>query len=375
LLRFATTLILSIGLQALCVVLPVAAADDPMVVEDGATQGAVAEQTPIALAEPDSTLATPIAPILQESPSEQRPNTWIDRTHDSLHSFLWRSAMNVDRWFGADVSEDVYAENTRGSITPIVLWDEFNGFSQKFRFRVRMPLPHLDERYNAFIGTFSRDEFVTEREQESGAIPRQRSGGTIEQDQTLLGIQYREREGGARFEADAGIRIRSPIDPFVKAGYRWEHTTENHFVFTFRELGFWQNSEGFGFTSRIDVERALDIDSLIRWTASGTISQETEGVRGYTALTWYRALPRQHAIAAQVFTTGEFDAAVPLEEYGLRVAYRKRIFRDWLVLELRPSVTWPRERRDQPREASWGLGIGIEMFFGEEGFHARPATL
>lgn len=337
----------------------------------GRQSGAVAAEQPPALpsAQVDAEMPSP-DPVVTEP-----ADNWVDRTHNGLHSFLWRSAMRVDRWFGADVSEEVYAQDTRGSVTPIVLWDEFHGFRQKFRFRVRMPLPHLGERYNAFIGTFSRDEFVTEREQQSGAIPRQRSRGEIDQDQTLLGIQYRERDRGARFEADAGIRIRSPIDPFVKVGYRFEHTTDHHIVLTFREIGFWQDSEGFGFTSRIDIERALDVDSLIRWTASGAISQESDGVRGYASLTWYRALSNSRGIAAQIFTSGEFDAPVPLGEYGLRVAYRKRVLRDWLVLELRPSITWPREHRDEPRKPSWGIGIGFEMFFGIDGFQARPATL
>ena len=309
-----------------------------------------------------------------ESPDEPVPESWADRAHGKLHRFLWRSSMEVDSWFGANQPEQVYADQTYGSITPIVLWDEFNGLSQRLRFRVKMPLPHLDERYNAFIGTFGRDEFVTERDQESGSIPRQRTGGTIEQDQTLLGIQYRQRADGPRFEADAGIRIRSPVDPFVKAGYRFEHNTANHVLISLRETGFWQNSEGFGLTSRLDVERALDIDSLIRWTASGTISQESEGVRGYSALTYYRALPRERGIAGQLFTSGEFDAAVPLGEYGIRVAYRQRLFRDWLVLELRPSVTWPKDQPNEPRKPSWGIGIGFEMMFGISEFQARPVT-
>ena len=309
-----------------------------------------------------------------ESPDEAAPESWADRTHGKLHRFLWRTSMEVDSWFGANQPEQVYADQTYGSITPIVLWDEFNGLSQRFRFRVKMPLPHLDERYNAFIGTFGRDEFVTERDQESGSIPRQRTGGTIEQDQTLLGIQFRQRADGPRFEADAGIRIRSPVDPFVKAGYRFEFDTPNHVFISLRETGFWQNSEGFGLTSRLDVERALDIDSLIRWTASGTISQESEGVRGYSALTYYRALPRERGIAGQIFTSGEFDAAVPLGEYGVRVAYRQRLFRDWLVLELRPSVTWPKDQPNEPRKPSWGIGIGFEMMFGISDFQARPVT-
>ena len=282
--------------------------------------------------------------------------------------------MKVDGWFGSQAPEETYMNATRGSITPILLWDEFNGLNQKFRFRVKMPLPNLDERYNAFIGTFSRDEFVTERDQASGAIPRQGTRGTVEEDETLLGIQFRERGGGGRFEADAGIRLRSPIDPFVKGGYRFRHKFAGTTLLTLRETGFWQNSEGLGVTSRVDLERAFEHDALIRWTISGTISQESEGVRGYTALTVYRGLSGNRAVAAQLFTASESDADVPVGEYGIRAAYRQRVLRDWLVLELRPSVTWPKDDPAQPRSASWGFGIGLEMFFGEDEFQARPTT-
>lgn len=319
------------------------------------------------------------APIAQDAaaapPDEVGPPApWLDRTHERLHSLLWRSARSVDGWFGSQLPEQLYASSTRGSMTPIVLWDEFNGFDTKFRFRVRMPLPHLDERYNAFIGTFNPDEFVTERQQASGAIPRQGTRGQVDEDQTLVGVQYRGRREGGRFEADAGIRIRSPIDPFVKGGWRFQRTLGDATLLTFRETGFWQNSEGFGATTRLDIEHAFERDSLLRWSASGTISQESEGVRGYTALTMYRGLTATSAIAGQLFTAGEFDAAVPLGEYGIRAAYRKRVFRDWLVLELRPSVTWPKDEPEQTRKASWGFGVGFEMFFGEDEFLTRPAT-
>ncbi|HEX2493112.1 MAG TPA: hypothetical protein VHK24_05005, partial [Steroidobacter sp.] len=285
---------------------------------------------------PADALASPVDDL------EGPPQNLLDRTHEGLHSLLWRSAMYVDGWFGSQTPEHVYADRTRGSITPIVLWDEFNGFTQKFRFRVKMPLPQLDERYNAFIGTFSRDEFVTEREQASGAIPRQGTGGEIEQDETLVGLQYRGRRKAGRFEADAGIRIRMPLDPFVKAGYRFEHEIAHQTLLTLRETAFWQNSEGLGVTSRVDIERAFDIDSLVRWTASATISEKSEGVRGYTNLTGYRALSSSSAVGAQVFTEGSFDADVPIGEYGFRAAYRRQVLRDWLVLELRPSLTWPK---------------------------------
>jgi hypothetical protein len=317
----------------------------------------------------------PVPPVeVRTEAADEEASAWIDRAHRNLHSVLWRASMNVDRWFGAEMPEHSYADQTRGSITPLVLWDEFNGLDQKFRFRVKMPLPYLGDRYDAFVGTFTRDEFVTERDQASGAIPRQRVGGQVEEDETLVGITYREKKEGGRFEADAGIRIRSPIDPFVKGGYRYSKLMDGGTRLTLRETAFWQNSEEFGITSRVDVERVVSDDWLVRWTGSGTISQESEGVRGYTAFTVYKSLQSNRAVAGQVFTSGEFDAAVPLGEYGIRAAYRQSIVREWLVLEVRPSLTFPKDDPDDTRKASWGIGIALEMFFGMDEFQARPAT-
>ena len=319
-------------------------------------------------------VATDQPAIAGEGSAEVAPDEWIDRAHSGVHAAVWRSAMFIDGMFGAQLDEEVYRQQTRGSITPAVLWDEFHGFDQKFRFRVKLPLPRLGERYDAFVGTFSRDEFVTESELESGAIPRQHVGGEIEEDETLFGIQYREPEERGRFDASAGLRITSPVDPFVKVGYRYERGTPERLRLRLKETVFWENSEQFGLTSRVDLERLFDEVWLARWTTSGTFSEKSEGVRGYTALTAYRGLSKRRAVGAQVFTSGSFDAAVPVGEYGIKAAYRQSVVRDWLVVEVRPSVTWPKDQPEQPRKPSWGVGIGFEIFFGMNEFQARPAT-
>ncbi len=299
------------------------------------------------------------------------PTPWIDRAHRRTFNAVWRSGMRVDQWFGGDAEEGTY-QQARGSIAPALLWDEFDGFQPKIRFDLDLPLPALNERFHAFVGRVNRDEYVTERELESGALPRQ--FGPIEEDETLFGLRYREPRQGGSFEADAGLRVRSPLDPFVKASYRFMRGASDRTLFGFRETVFWQNSEKVGFTSRIDIERIIDDVWLLRWTGSGTISERTEGVRGYTALTLLRGLTHRRAIAAQIFSSGEFDADVPLGNYGAKLAYRRSIARDWLVLETRVSVTWPKEVPEARRETSWGVGIGLEMFFGTNEFLARPVT-
>ena len=295
----------------------------------------------------------------------------IDRAHLGLFNAIWRSAMRTDHMFGGSHDDPIY-QQTSGSLAPALLWDEFDGFQPRLRFQVDVPLPHLNKRLHAFIGRVNRDEYVTERNPESGAIARQY--GPVEQDETLLGIRYREPRQGGRFEADAGLRIRSPLDPFVKGSYRFMHGTSEKALWSLRETAFWQNSEKFGLTSRVDFERIFNDTWLLRWAGSVTYSQETEGGRGYTALTLMRGLADRRAIAAEIFTTGKFVDPVPTENYGLKLAYRRSIARDWLVLETRLSCTFPRELITQERKASFGIGVGLEMLFGTREFLARPVT-
>jgi hypothetical protein len=310
-------------------------------------------------------------PPTPEDDGEPYKEPWIDRTHDGVFRGVWRSAMRIDQMFGSEASEAAYLQ-TSGSIAPALLWDDFDGFQPRIRFQVDVPLPQLNERFHAFVGRVNREEYVTERSPGSGAFARQY--GPTEDDETLFGIRYRDPKDGGHWDADAGLRVRSPLDPFVKTSYRFMKGSSEATLFSFRETLFWQNSEKFGVTSRIDIEKVLRDVWLFRWTGSGTFSERSEGVKGYTSFTLLRGLPNRRAVAAELFTKGEFDSDVPLGDYGLKVAYRRSILRDWLVLESRVSVTFPKDEPWQVREATLGVGVGLEMFFGTDDFLARPVT-
>src|SRR5690606_24668573 len=202
---------------------------------------------------------------------------WIDSAQIGLHRAVWRTAMKVDALFGPVEDGFDYAR-TSGSIAPALLWDEYDNVRPKVRFRVDLPLPQLDQRWSAFIGRVSRDEFVTERERASGAFPR--DFGDITDDQVLAGVKFRPLQNDGRFELDGGVRVRSPLDPYVKGGYRYMRALSPNTRLHLRETLFWQNSDGVGITSRADVDRILLDRWLLRWTGSGTWSQKSAGVRG-----------------------------------------------------------------------------------------------
>jgi hypothetical protein len=317
-----------------------------------------------------------VPPPTQEEVERQGPETddqWLDRTQQGVYDMVWKSAMHVDRWFGSQYPPDEY-QGAQGSLTPALLWDEFRGFQPKLRFRVDIPLPQLNDRFNAFVGRVDRDEYVAESIPDSGALPRQY--GPMDQEQTLAGISYRTPpKQGSRWDAGAGLRLRFPLDPYVKGSYVYERGDSMSGLLSLRQTVFWQNSERSGFTSRADLEKLFLRDLwLLRWTTSASISERSQGVYGYSAISALRGLPNRRALAFEMGVSGESDDPVPIQEYGFKAAYRQAIVRDWLVMEVRSSVTWPREYTYQPRKPSWGVGVGFEMFFGTDEFLARPIT-
>lgn len=305
-------------------------------------------------------------------PPTAEDNAWLDRTQRGVYDLAMNSAMRIDHVFGSERDLSDY-RGAQGSIAPALLWDEFDGFQPKLRFRVDLPLPQLNERVGAFVGRVNRDEYVTERSQQSGAFQRQ--FGPASEEQTLAGIVYRTpSKQGSRFDAGAGLRLRFPLDPYLKGSYVYERGNTSAGLLSLRQTVFWQNSEHAGVTSRVDIERVLQDRLLLRWTASGSISQKSEGVFGYSTLMALLGLPNRRAVALELGVDGEADAEVPIHEYGFKAAYRQSVYRDWLVLELRSSLTWPKDDPTQPRAPSWGVGVGFEMFFGTDEFLARPVT-
>jgi hypothetical protein len=65
-----------------------------------------------------------------------------------------------------------------------------------------------------------------------------------------------------------------------------------------------------------------------------------------------------------VQTEGETDNEVQLTRHSARLIVRRQLTQDWLFLELRGGVSWPRRMLSEKREASPEIGIALEMEFG-----------
>ena len=291
--------------------------------------------------------------------------TMIELARRSLSTTACASSAWLDGLFGDEMMYEDY-RHTYGTVSVGSLWSDYDGFDPRLRFRVRLQLPQWNERFSAFVGRVGQDEYVSDVEDDFDALPS-RQFGDLEDERMLLGLGYSDpKRTGNDFDASVGVRLGTPVDPYVRTRYEIVRHFAGQNVFSVRTTAFWQNSEGFGVTLRSYLDRSWSDRFLTRWLNVGKYSEASEGLEWYSQMTLFQSVRDRMGLAWQAQVDGATGNEVPILRYAVRLIMRRQ-FRDfdWLFLELRGGVDWPREELAEVRKAGLELGIAMEMQFGQ----------
>lgn len=295
----------------------------------------------------------------------------LQRVRRSLTVTACASSAWLDSLFGDQIHYEEY-HATYGTVTVGGLWSDYDGFDPRLRFRARLQLPQWDERISAFAGRVGEEDYISDTENDFQALPT-RQFGTLEEESVLVGLGYSSPERtGNDFDVGVGVRVDTPLDPYARVRYEIVRAFAERYVFTARETVFWQNTEGFGTTTRLNLDRILSDRYLLRWSNLGKYTEETLGLEWYTQLTLFQSIGQRTGLAWQVQVEGATDNEVQLTRHAARLIMRRQLTPDWLILELRGGVGWPRRKVSEEREASPEIGIAIEMQFGHKRDRLRP---
>jgi hypothetical protein len=297
--------------------------------------------------------------------------TVLERVRRSLTVTACASSAWLDGLFGDQIHYDEY-HATYGSMTLGGLWSDYDGFDPRLRFRARLQLPQWNERISAFAGRVGEDDYISDTEGDFDALPT-RQFGTLEDESVLLGLGYSSpKRTGNDFDAGVGVRVDIPLDPYARARYEIVRSFADRYVFSARETVFWQNTEGFGTTTRINIDRVLSDRFLLRWSNLGKYTEETIGMEWYTQVTLFQSVGQRTGLAWQAQMEGQTDNEVQITRNSARLILRRQLTPEWLILELRGGVSWPRHKLSEDREPSPEVGIAFEMQFGQKRDRVRP---
>lgn len=274
----------------------------------------------------------------------------------SCHTFRW-----FDSWWGDD--KDYPEDEVSGWLTAGFSWRDYDGVDPRLRFRVRAPLPNLSNRWDVILGRVDEEAFVSDTEPQDSTFYNPGFVPAVDEE-WLLGLGKRRRNRNQGFDWSVGVRLRVPPRPYIKGSYFYNRRTSENSDLRLRQTVFWRSDHGFGTTSRGDFSWALGNRNVMRWEGTATISEETEGVRWNVGQTWYHLFKGRNTLSLLAFARGETDHETGIKDAGFNLIWRRPFTRDWIYLSMGPSLTWPREKSEDEREANLGFGVWLEMEFG-----------
>lgn len=290
-------------------------------------------------------------------------NAWIDKVQRGVYGGVCGSARWFDGLFG-NARFDQDSDETFGRLGLFENYDRRDQFDTKLRLRARYAFPNLKKRLKLTLGRGDEQELLEDRPVD-GQNPTPTSFQTVEDDAWLLGLGYSKQSGLENgFDFGVGVRLNTPVDPYVKGTYRHNFIFRGDTMLRFRETPFWRDSRGWGATTQVSLDHLATDRVLLRWNNIGTVAEDTEALEWGTDVTLYQSLGQRRAISYAALLRGETGADVPIQNYGFETRYRRNLLRKWLFLQLSASVTWPREELVEEREINPGVGIGVEMYFG-----------
>lgn len=306
------------------------------------------------------------APPLDEQPyTAVLAKPLIDRTQESVHGMVRSSSEWFDGFFGSTEVDKGGGNVRQGSVRVGALWDQRDGLKGRARLKARLPLPAFRERTRLMLGRGDAEDFI------SGAatgnvdtLPSQFND--FQDDDWLLGIGY-SRDGtlSRGFDLSVGVKLGAPLEPYVRATYRWSHAINDAWLWQLRPRVFWQSQRGAGASLNSILDYAANPQWMLRSWVILSAEEEIEGLGWMGKFIAYQSLTDKAAFSYSVFATGETENAVRLQDYGLELRYRKRMLREYFFMELSTSLTWPRYYIEETRDSNIGVGLEFEMQFGD----------
>jgi hypothetical protein len=306
-------------------------------------------------------LDNPPAPACDQPPPEKKAAI------DTVQRGVYLGVCNTARWFDGLFGTrrfDQDSDATYGRLKLGESWDHRDGFDTRLRLRARFALPNMEDRVRLVFGRVDDREIIEDaRPAGSSSLPQ--GFDRVDDEAWLLGLGYSNQSGLENgFDFGAGIKIRTPVDPYTKGSYRHNFSFNDSTAFRARQTVFWRDSRGLGETTELDLDYLLTPQLLLRWGNTGTLAEDVSRLEWTSALTLFQSLGDRRGLSYTTFVSGVANTDVPVRDYGAELRYRKRFLREWLFLEARASVTWPRETLQEERDINPGVGLGFEMYFG-----------
>lgn len=286
---------------------------------------------------------------------------WIDWLNRKVTKSVCGSARWFDSFFGTQ-REFEDRDSTFGRLGVGAFWDEDDGVDAEFRFRAKINLPNLDDRWQASFGRGSADEVLDG----GGAIS---PGDDYFDDETewLIGFGYHFTVGNrSRLAPSIGASWSSGLDPYVRVRYTYQVPWGERRQFRLRLIPQWQESKGYGYSVRATIDRTIAEKLLSRWEFTVKDFEERfVGFRYAAFVNLFHKLSPKNALWYRLGLLSESNLPHEPQDIGLLIRWRTTVYKEILVVESLVGTTFRQRPQERSRDPELLLGLLLELKFGQ----------
>jgi hypothetical protein len=294
---------------------------------------------------------------------------WLDRTENEISEFVCRAGVWFDSFF---LDERDIEENVDRYIRVFnnFKYQDKEGLDWRLRVSARIELPGFEESLNLLIS--DEDERDLTQTTDDGTFTAHNSDEQNKTDNNRLAENHSlslrwnmVRNPEQSFSMRLKLRLNQLLTPSLIGRYRYTHGLGQKALARYTQSIFWKRDEGFGETSRIDLERLLNPQMLLRWSNAATFSEASRGVDLGSALSLKHSLSGRAALSYDASVEG-ITSPRQATLYRLSMRYRQNFLRPWLFFEVEPFSEWPRDEMTNTLHHDIGVVFRLETHFGRK---------
>jgi hypothetical protein len=281
------------------------------------------------------------------------PNEPADNWVDSSHNYATDQAQALTEWMDAYFGEPNYELESAESLLRLdftTKWDQQKSTDNNVRLRGKLQLPRISKRLNLVFSDQSGDEIdlddTSERKLDDS-----------------VGLLYEVSQSRrSRFDLTLGINWNN-LRPGVR--YRFQDALGQVSSYRLTQRVQYEHSEGAYATSQVELNRALDENTVLRWNNKGVYGEETDGVEWLTRLSLFqrhRTASRNRQLGISYFA-GINGVTSPdyVRNYRAGVLFRRQVYREYLFLELEPAYNYRKQDPDDKRQFAWSFALRLQI--------------
>lgn len=333
---------------ALCFPIELRAAEQVMEQIQPASAAAPASDSP---QQPNEAALQPVAPILSDMLDS------VDAPRNYWSNKFVTFANDIDRFFG----DPRYFQETNKSVLQLSLANvqqpggSGNGVLA-LDGQAKLDLPSSEKRFSLMLESNPEKNI-------SGDLTKQpvasNDAATGSNQSAALRIDRPPEDSPWHFSADTGVRVRLPLEPFVRTRASYTRPFEQ-WRMKAAETVFWFSSIGAGETTQIDLERVISEPTLFRATSTATWMNETHNFDLRQDFSIFHTLNERSALLYQAGISGVSEPQFQTAGYVLLMLWRYRLHRSWIFTELSPQLHFPRVKNFEPNPM---LLLRLEVLF------------